>query len=97
MVVLKTFLKKLIMVIIEYTHSQLLIKFNGLEYNTEHKYKAYVKNSLCHRYYGPACIWDDGLKIWWLKDKEYGLKETSHSKTYSQKQFIKDLNKLWLF
>jgi len=81
------------MVIVKYLSKNYMpMDFTGkiiTTYGTKTFY--FVKNNLYHRYYGPACIVEK-YKSWYFNDKKYG-----HSyEKYSQKQFIKDLNKLWL-
>jgi len=56
----------------------------------------FIKKNFYHRYYGPATIWYDGDKSWNFNGEEYGS-INFYFKTYNQKQFIKDLNKQWLF
>jgi len=51
----------------------------------------FLKNNRNHRYYGPAYINKSNTKSWDFNGECYGS-----SINYSQKQFFKDINKLWL-
>lgn len=85
------------MVIIENKYNESLPdNFTGklLENNNGYLIVRFVKKSMYHRYYGPAYI-SDYQKTWDFNNIEFGY-NIFGIKNYSQKQFIKEVNKLWL-
>ena len=83
------------MVIIKFNLINLIPKnFSGVDYFYDYNRKVvklFRNNKKIHRYYGPAIIYCDN-KRWFFNHNTYG----SAIENYNQKQFIKDINKLWL-
>ena len=79
------------MVIINYINQYYEPKnFTGKTYD---KYACYfIKSNKKHRYFGPTIIYNDGTKYWHFNDQYY----SSSLWYYSQKKFLKDLDKQWL-
>jgi len=78
------------MVIIKFTNNFLPDNFTGKRYF--YNLIGYFKNDKLHRYYGPARFWKDGNKSWFFNNVWYG----NSDEKYNQKQFLKDVSKLWL-
>ena len=77
----------------------LLHNFTGKYISSDNTFYFY-KNKMWHRYYGPVHIYNNGYKSWYFNHEFYGdsyyILFKYSIEGYSQKQFIKDLNKLWL-
>ena len=60
---------------IEYKEDYLVYQKN--EYTVEYNYeqRGWYKDGKKHREDGPAEAWSDGIKEWWLNDREYSEKE----------------------
>lgn len=88
------------MVIVEYSvyyyDLSSSLKFTGkLYYSNNNKYCSFFKNNMRHRYYGPA-LFEEINKFWFFNNNVLGSYWQKFNKKYSQKEFIKDLNKQWL-
>jgi len=87
------------MVIVAQTKLKHIKNFTGVCYPSFNNFKTkyFRKNNMEHRYYGPANI-GCGYCQWQFNNRHYGWKfeKSKLDDNYSQKQFLKDLNKLWL-